>query len=230
MGLKLIHQDEDVVVIDKPLGMAVHPTTGWSGPTVTGELAKSGVQLARVGASEREGVVHRLDANTTGVMVLAKSPRAYQSLKDQFHDREVTKVYHALVQGHPDPTSGTVDAPIDRHPKHRERFAVVSAGRPSKTHYETLEAFRGASLIEVELETGRTHQIRVHMSAIGHPCVGDTLYGADPTFAQTMGVGRQWLHAKRLGFKHPGTGELVVFESEYAPDLAASLAHLGAES
>ena len=230
MVLKVVYQDDDIVVIDKPLGMAVHPTPGWGGPTVTGELAKSGVQLSRAGAAEREGVVHRLDANTTGVMVLAKSDRAYQDLKNQFHDREVAKVYHALVQGHPDPSTGTIDAPIDRHPKHRERFAVVSSGRASTTHYQTLEAFRGASLIEVELETGRTHQIRVHMSAVGHPCVGDTLYGADPTFSRSLGVERQWLHAKRLGFKHPGTGEAVTYESEYAPDLAASLAQLGAES
>lgn len=228
--MNIIYQDEDVVVVDKPLGMAVHPTTGWTGQTVTSEIAKRGIQLATVGVSEREGVVHRLDANTTGVMVLTTSFRAYHDLKEQFHDREVTKVYHALVQGHPDPTSGTVDAPIDRHPKHRERFAVVSSGRDSKTHYETLEAFRGASLLELELETGRTHQIRVHMSAIGHPCVGDTLYGADPTFGRSLGVGRQWLHAKRLGFKHPGTGEPVSYESEYAPDLVASLAQLNSQS
>lgn len=210
--------------------MAVHSTTGWTGPTVVSALAEQGVALASVGAAEREGVVHRLDANTTGVMVLAKSADAYHRLKSQFHDREVAKTYHALVQGHPDPSTGTIDAPIDRHPRHRERFAVVSTGRPSRTHYETLEAFRGASLMQLELETGRTHQIRVHMSAIGHPCVGDLLYGADPAFAESLGLERQWLHAKRLGFTHPVSAEMVSFESEYPPDLAASLARLRARN
>ena len=224
--IEVLYQDDDVIVINKPAGVAVHPSPGWGGATVVQTLAEQGVLLSSAGASEREGVVHRLDANTTGVMVLAKSERAFKDLKDQFRDRETAKVYHALVQGHITPSTGTVDAPIDRHPKHGERFAVVSTGRDSLTHYQTLEAFRGASLIEVDLETGRTHQIRVHMSAIGHPCVGDTLYGADPKFAKTLGLDRQWLHASKLTFRHPSTGEPMTFESEYPKDLAASLARL----
>jgi len=228
--IEVLYQDDDVIVINKPAGVAVHPSPGWGGPTVVQALAEQGVLLSSAGASEREGVVHRLDANTTGVMVLAKSERAFKDLKDQFRDRETAKVYHALVQGHITPSTGTVDAPIDRHPKHGERFAVVSTGRDSRTHYQTLEAFRGASLIEVDLETGRTHQIRVHMSAIGHPCVGDTLYGADPKFAKTLGLDRQWLHASKLTFRHPATGEPMTFESEYPKDLAASLARLRADN
>jgi len=228
--IEVLYQDDDVIVINKPAGMAVHPSPGWGGPTVVQALAEQGVLLSSAGASEREGVVHRLDANTTGVMVLAKSERAFKDLKNQFRDRETAKVYHALVQGHITPSTGTVDAPIDRHPKHGERFAVVSTGRDSLTHYQTLEAFRGASLIEVDLETGRTHQIRVHMSAIGHPCVGDTLYGADPKFAKTLGLDRQWLHASKLTFRHPATGEPMTFESEYPKDLAASLARLRADN
>jgi 23S rRNA pseudouridine1911/1915/1917 synthase len=163
-------------------------------------------------------------------MVLAKSERAYLDLKDQFRERSTAKVYHALVQGHLNPTTGTIDAPIDRHPKHGERFAIVSTGRDSITHYRTLEAFRGASLLEVDLETGRTHQIRVHLSAVGHPCVGDTLYGADPKFAESLGIARQWLHASKLTFRHPATGESVTFETELPKDLAASLARLRADN
>jgi len=163
-------------------------------------------------------------------MVVAKSERAYSSLKQAFRDREVDKRYHALVQGHPDPLRGTVDAPIARHPAGDGRFAVVSDGRPSVTHYDTLEAFRAASLIEVILETGRTHQIRVHMSAIRHPCVGDRLYGADPVLAAHLGLTRQWLHAVRLGFAHPADGRRVEFTSNYSDDLAQSLDILAAES
>lgn len=226
--IEILYQDPDLVVIDKPVAMAVHPSPGWQGETVVNTLAEQGVLLSSSGASEREGVVHRLDANTSGVMVLAKSAIAYEDLKDQFRERKTSKTYYALVQGHLEPGEGTIDAPIDRHPKHGEKFAVVSSGRPSKTHYRTQEAFRGASLVEIDLETGRTHQIRVHMSAVGHPLVGDTLYGADPKFAAELGIQRQWLHATRLTFRHPVTGEVMTFESEFPKDLAASLARLRA--
>jgi 23S rRNA pseudouridine1911/1915/1917 synthase len=175
-------------------------------------------------------VVHRLDAATTGVMVVAKSERAYTALKAAFKERTVEKGYHALVQGHPDPSRGTIDAPIDRHPKHDWRFAVVSGGRPSVTHYEVTEAFPAASLVDIRLETGRTHQIRVHFSALRHPCVGDMTYGADPTLAARLGVERQWLHAVRLGFPHPADGRWVEFVSDYPPDLAGALAVLRAEA
>ena len=172
-GLRVVHEDDDIIVVDKPVGVAAHPSPGWEGPTVIGGLAAAGHRVSTSGAEERQGVVHRLDVGTTGLMVVAKSERAYTVLKDAFRERTVDKRYHTLVQGHPDPLTGTVDAPIDRHPTSPYRFAVVAEGRPSVTHYETLEAFRHATLLEVHLETGRTHQIRVHMSALRHPCVGD---------------------------------------------------------
>jgi 23S rRNA pseudouridine1911/1915/1917 synthase len=229
-GLVVLYEDDDIVVIDKPRGVAAHPTPGWSGPTVTGGLTAAGHTVATSGAAERQGIVHRLDANTTGVMVVAKSERAYSALKRAFRERTVDKRYHALVQGHPDPLRGTIDAPIGRHPSGDGRFAVVSDGRPSVTHYDTLEAFRAASLISVHLETGRTHQIRVHMAAMRHPCVGDLLYGADPVLAARLGLTRQWLHAVSLTFAHPAGGREVTFTSDYPADLARALDILRAES
>jgi len=229
-GLVVVYEDDDIVVVDKPPGVAAHPTPGWDGPTVLQGLLAAGHTIATSGAAERQGIVHRLDANTSGLMVVAKSERAYSALKRAFRDREVDKIYHALVQGHPDPLRGTVDAPIARHPSGDGRFAVVAGGRPSVTHYDTLEAFRAASLIEVVLETGRTHQIRVHMAAIRHPCVGDRLYGADPVLAARLGLTRQWLHAVRLGFAHPADGHRVEFTSEYSPDLSLALDLLRDES
>jgi len=229
-GLIVLYEDDDIIVIDKPRGVAAHPSPGWTGPTVTGGLAAAGHTIATSGAAERQGIVHRLDANTTGVMVVAKSERAYSALKRAFRERTVDKRYHALVQGHPDPLRGTVDAPIGRHPSGDGRFAVISDGRPSVTHYDTLEAFRAASLISVHLETGRTHQIRVHMAALRHPCVGDLLYGADPALAARLGLTRQWLHAVSLSFEHPADGRVVTFTSEYPPDLARALDLLRAES
>ena len=229
-GLVVLYEDDDIVVVDKPRGVAAHPTPGWSGPTVIGGLVAAGHTVATSGAAERQGIVHRLDANTTGVMVVAKSERAYSELKRAFRERTVDKRYHALVQGHPDPLRGTVDAPIGRHPSGDGRFAVVSDGRPSVTHYDTLEAFRAASLVSVQLETGRTHQIRVHMAAIRHPCVGDLLYGADPVLAARLGLTRQWLHAVSLTFAHPAGGGEVSFTSTYPADLAHALDVLRAES
>jgi 23S rRNA pseudouridine1911/1915/1917 synthase len=229
-GLTVVYEDADIVVVDKPPGVAAHPTPGWTGPTVLQGLLAAGHTIATSGAAERQGIVHRLDATTSGLMVVAKSERAYSALKRAFREREVDKVYHALVQGHPDPLRGTVDAPIGRHPSGDGRFAVVAGGRPSVTHYDTLEAFRAASLIEIILETGRTHQIRVHMSAIRHPCVGDRLYGADPVLAARLGLTRQWLHAVRLGFAHPADGRRVEFTSEYPADLEHALDVLRRES
>jgi 23S rRNA pseudouridine1911/1915/1917 synthase len=229
-GLVVLYEDDDIIVVDKPRGVAAHPTPGWTGPTVIGGLISAGHTVATSGAAERQGIVHRLDANTTGVMVVAKSERAYSALKRAFRERSVDKRYHALVQGHPDPLRGTVDAPIGRHPAGDGRFAVVSDGRPSVTHYDTLEAFRAASLVAVELETGRTHQIRVHMAGIRHPCAGDLLYGADPVLAARLGLTRQALHAVSLRFAHPADGRLVSFTSPYPPDLAHALDILRAES
>jgi 23S rRNA pseudouridine1911/1915/1917 synthase len=222
-GIRIIHDDDSIVVLDKPVGIAVHPSPGWSGPTVVGHLAAAGFRIATSGASERQGIVQRLDVGTSGVMVICKGERAYSVLKNAFRQRTVDKVYHALVQGHPDPLSGTIDAPIGRHPKADYKFAVMADGRHSVTHYETLEAHRFASLLEVHLETGRTHQIRVHMSALKHPCLGDLTYGADPTLARRVGLERQWLHAVRLGFEHPDTGAHVEYESPYPDDLAHAL-------
>ena len=209
-GLVILYADDDVIVVDKPVGVAAHPSPGWTGPTVIGGVAGAGHRVSTSGAEERQGVVHRLDVGTSGVMAVAASESAYTSLKRQFKERTVEKVYHSLVQGHPDPLRGTIDAPIDRHPTHDYRWAVVAEGRPSITHYETLEAFPHASLLEIHLETGRTHQIRVHMSALKHPCVGDLTYGADPRLAARLGLQRQWLHALTLNFEHPKKGHVSV--------------------
>lgn len=225
-GMTILHEDDDIVVVDKPVGVAAHPSPGWTGPTVIGGLAALGVRVSTSGAAERQGIVHRLDVGTTGVMVVAKSEHAYTVLKRAFKERTVEKRYHAVVQGHPDPSSGTIDAPIDRHPKHDYRFAVMADGKPSVTHYDTLEAFRSASLLDVHLETGRTHQIRVHFSALRHPCVGDVTYGADPTLAKRLGLTRQWLHARTLGFDHPADGRWVEFAGEYPADLESALEKL----
>ena len=225
-GLVVVHDDDDLVVVDKPVGVAAHPSPGWTGPTVVGGLAAAGYRIATSGAAERQGVVHRLDVGTSGLMVVAKSEYAYSRLKQAFRDRTVDKTYHALVQGHPDPLVGTIDAPIGRHPTADYKWAVVASGKPSITHYEVLEAFPAASLVEVHLETGRTHQIRVHFSALRHPCVGDLTYGADPRLAAQLGLTRQWLHAVRLGFTHPGTDVWVEFTSSYPPDLATALERL----
>ena len=229
-GLRIVHEDDDIVVVDKPVGVAAHPSPGWEGPTVIGGLAAAGHRVSTSGAEERQGVVHRLDVGTSGLMVVAKSERAYTVLKDAFRERTVDKRYHALVQGHPDPSAGTVDAPIDRHPTSAYKFAVVAGGRDSVTHYDTVEAFRHASLLDVHLETGRTHQIRVHMAALKHPCVGDLTYGADPTLAKKLKLERQWLHAVRLSFAHPDDGRWVEFESPYAPDLQRALDTIAALS
>jgi 23S rRNA pseudouridine1911/1915/1917 synthase len=225
-GLRVIHSDDDIVVVDKPVGVAAHPSPGWTGPTVLAGLAALGQPVATSGAAERQGIVHRLDAGTTGVMVVAKSEAAYRLLKQAFRDREVDKRYHAVVQGQLDPLRGTIDAPIARHPHHDWRWAVVSGGRPSVTHYQTLEAFPGASLVDVTPQTGRTHQIRVHFAAVRHPCVGDLTYGADPVLATRLGLTRQWLHARALRFSHPATGTPVSYASEYPPDLAEALRRL----
>lgn len=222
-GFEVLYCDEDIVVVDKPAGVAAHPSPGWKGPTVVSALAGAGVSVSTSGAAERQGIVHRLDVGTSGLMVVARSERAYTALKRAFKERTVEKVYHTVIQGLPDPLEGTIEAPIGRHPGYEWRFAVVDDGRDSVTHYETLEAFGRATLVEVHLETGRTHQIRVHFSALRHPCCGDLTYGADPALSAGLGLTRQWLHARRLGFEHPATGETVSFESPYPQDLDFAL-------
>jgi 23S rRNA pseudouridine1911/1915/1917 synthase len=222
-GLNVIYNDDFLIVIDKPVGIAAHASPGWQGATVVGAILAAGYQLSTSGAAERQGVVHRLDVGTSGLMVVAKNEIAYANLKDQFRNRSVTKIYHALAQGHLDPTVGTIDAPIDRHPREDYRFAVVANGKPSITHYKTLEVFPAVTLLEIELETGRTHQIRVHLSALHHPLVGDMTYGSDPALAKRLNISRPWLHAKQLGFTHPARGQQLSFTAEYPADLTRSL-------
>ena len=222
-GMSIIHEDDAIIVVDKPVGVAAHAAAGWSGPTVIGGLAAAGHTIATSGAAERQGIVSRLDVGTSGVMVVAKGEHAYSVLKRAFRERTVSKTYHALVQGLPDPVVGTIDAPIGRNPRRDGLYAVRSDGKHAITHYRVLEAFRSASLLEIDLETGRTHQIRVHMSATKHPCCGDIPYHADPTLAARLGLSRQWLHAVGLGFEHPESGEYVEFESPYPADLQHAL-------
>ncbi|MET0871417.1 MAG: RluA family pseudouridine synthase [Paeniglutamicibacter terrestris] len=221
--LKIIADDDEYVVIDKPVGVAAHPSPGWVGPTVVGALIAAGYRISTSGAAERQGIVHRLDVGTSGLMVVAKTERAYTALKLAFKERTPKKIYHAVVQGLPDPLEGTINAPLGRHPGYDWKFAVVEDGRPSVTHYKVMEAFGRASLVEVTLETGRTHQIRVHFGAMRHPCAGDQTYGADPKLSAALGLTRQWLHAQRLGFFHPVNGEWMEYTSSYPLDLVSSL-------
>ncbi len=225
-GLRIVYDDNDIVVIDKPVGCAAHPSPGWMGPTVVGALSAAGYTISTSGSAERQGIVHRLDVGTSGLMVVAKSDRAFTVMKDAFRNRTVAKIYHALIQGHMDPTTGTIDAPIDRHPKEDHRFAVVAQGKESITHYEVIEFYRSVSLVKVELETGRTHQIRVHFSALNHPLVGDMTYCADPVLAKSLAISRPWLHAMELRFAHPITGQDMRFSAPYPDDLLRSLALL----
>ena len=225
-GLTIVFDDQDIVVIAKPIGCAAHPSPGWTGPTVVGALMAAGYTISTSGPAERQGIVHRLDVGTSGLMIVAKSDKAFHVLKDAFRNRTVDKIYHAMVQGHMDPTTGTIDAPIDRHPKEDHRFAVMATGKESITHYEVIEFYRGVSMVKIELETGRTHQIRVHFSALHHPLVGDTTYGADPVLAKSLQMSRPWLHAAELRFAHPVTGEALNFHAPYPADLTRSLALL----
>lgn len=224
--LKIVYQDTDLVIVNKPVGCAAHPSPGWTGPTVVGALVAAGIPITSSGPAERQGIVQRLDVGTSGLMMVAKTEDAYLKLKDMFRNREIKKIYHALAQGHLEPAIGTIDAPIDRHPKEDYKMAVVSDGKPSITHYEVIEYYRSVSLLKVELETGRTHQIRVHMSAIRHPLVGDLTYGADPNLAEEIGVSRPWLHAQALEFTHPISGLPISVNAEYPRDLTDSLSRL----
>lgn len=225
-GLEIVYNDDDIVVVNKPVGVAAHPSGSWKGPTVIGALIAAGYTITTSGPAERSGIVQRLDVGTSGLMMVAKSEAAYLALKDAFRKRLVHKVYHALVQGHLDPSTGTIDAPIDRHPRDDYKMAVVADGKESITHYKVIEYYRSVSLVEVELETGRTHQIRVHFSALNHPLVGDFMYGADPTLAESLAISRPWLHALHLSFDHPITGVHLELSAPYPNDLHKSLALL----
>ncbi len=225
-SLDVLYEDQDLIVINKPVGVAAHSGPGWTGPTVIGSLEDAGVRISTSGPPERKGIVQRLDVGTTGAMMVAKSEAAYSKLKHAFRERQVGKTYHALVEGHPDPPRGTIDAPIGRHPSRSWRMAVMEGGKHAITHYDTVELLPGAALLEIGLETGRTHQIRVHMSSLGHPCVGDTFYGADPTKGEKLGLSRQWLHAHSVEFRHPISGELLRVDAPYPADLLAALESL----
>lgn len=221
--MEILYDDEDLVVVNKPVGVAAHTGPGWEGPTVLGNLEAAGFRIATGGPPERQGIVSRLDVGTSGAMVVAKSEVGYSRLKAAFRNREVEKIYHAVVAGHPDPAHGTVEAPIGRHPSRTWRMAVIEGGKPAVTHYDVTEFLPGAALLEIHLETGRTHQIRVHMAALNHPCVGDVFYGADPRQAERLKLERQWLHARELSFSHPRTEEPVHVVAPYAQDLQRSL-------
>src|SRR5699024_8341571 len=222
-GMDVVYSDDDIIAVNKPVGVAAHPSVGWEGPTVIGGLAAAGFRLSTSGPPERKGIVHRLDVGTSGVMVVASSERAYSALKAAFKERTVHKTYHALVQGLPDPIECTIDAPIGRHPSSGWKFAVTDEGKHAITYYSLMEAFRKALLLDDHPVTGRTHQIRVHMSAIGHPCCGDPMYGSDPNISKRLGLMRQWLHAVKLWFVPPSTGRWIEIETSYPDDLQNAL-------
>ncbi|MCI1901214.1 MAG: RluA family pseudouridine synthase [Bifidobacteriaceae bacterium] len=221
--MEILYEDEDVVVVDKPVGVAAHASIGWSGPTVLGSLLKRGVHITELGAANRRGIVSRLDVGTSGVMLVCKSDLAYVEMRRQFSQHEVVKIYHALAQGNLDQEKATIDAPIGREKGADFRFTVTPVGKPAITHYDVVERFDEATLVKVNLETGRTHQIRVHFSSIGHPLVGDPLYGANPRLGAHLGLERQWLHAMSLEFKHPRTRLWTTVNSHYPADLQQAL-------
>ena len=224
--LEIIYDDDDVVVVNKPVGCAAHASPGWMGPTVVGALLARGYRISTTGPQERQGIVQRLDAGTSGLMLLAKHERSYISMKNQFRNRSIEKVYRTLIQGHIDPVEGSIDAPIGRHPREDYRFAVVADGKASITHYELIEYYQGASLLKVVLETGRTHQIRVHFNALRHPLVGDLAYGGDPVLAARLELKRPWLHAMELSFNQPSSDERITLNAPLPDDLTRALALL----
>ena len=222
--MAVVYEDDDVVVVDKPVGVAAHASVGWSGPTVLGSLRDRGVRITSYGAAGREGIVSRLDVGTSGLMLVCKSELAYTEMRRQFAEHEVKKTYHALVQGGLKEDKATIEAPIGRAKVSDFRFCITPAGKPAITHWDVLERFgHEATLVSVNLETGRTHQIRVHFSSIGHPLCGDPMYGANPVLSEALGLDRQWLHAMKLEFRHPRTRVWTTVESHYPADLAAAL-------
>jgi 23S rRNA pseudouridine1911/1915/1917 synthase len=216
--LNIIYEDDDLLVIDKPAGLTVHPAPGHPGHTLVNALLSHFPHLADISDSLRPGIVHRLDKDTSGVMLVAKSSVAQTDLVEQFKARSVAKAYLVLVKGHLTPEDGAIEAPIGRDPGNRKRMAVVASGREARTEYRVIRYIADYTLLEVKPETGRTHQIRVHFSAIGYPVVGDKVYGVKSAY-----LSRQFIHASRLGFKLPSTGEYVEFKSELPPDLAQAL-------
>ena len=223
--LTIIYQDGDIIVLDKPAGLTVHPAPGHPSGTLVNALLAACPDLQGIAGTLRPGIVHRLDKDTSGLMVVAKNGRAQRALQGQLKEREVRKIYLALVKGVPAPREGTIEAPIGRHPKNRKKMAVVADGRESTTRYHVREEIAGGkySLLEVEPVTGRTHQIRVHLAAIGHPVVGDATYGRS-----SESIGRQFLHAHKLAFAMPLGGRTVEFVSPLPADLREALSRLQA--
>ncbi len=219
--LNIVYEDGDVLVIDKPAGLTVHPAPGHPGHTLANAILNHLPGLSAEAGSLRPGLVHRLDRDTSGLLVVAKSRAAQADLSEQFQTRAVAKTYLVLVKGKLSPESGIIEANIGRDPRHRQRMAVVAGGREARTGYRVVRYIRDDSLLEIKPETGRTHQIRVHLAAIGHPVVGDATYGVKSPY-----LGRQFLHASRLGFRLPSTGRYVEFESPLPPDLERALAEI----
>ena len=216
--LNILYEDADLLVIDKPAGMTVHPAPGHASATLVNAILAHCDDLSGVGGVLRPGIVHRLDRDTSGVILVAKNDAAHNMLARQLKARTVEKTYVALIEGTPTPPEGIIDAPIARDPRNRQRMAIVEGGRESVTAYRVVERFRGYALVEARPKTGRTHQIRVHLAAIGHPIVGDRVYGKASAL-----VGRQFLHAARIAFEHPRTGERVTFEAPLAGELQRAL-------
>ena len=221
--MTIAYEDDDIVVVDKPVGVAAHASVGWTGPTVLGSLIQRGVHITSMGAAGRQGIVSRLDVGTSGLMLVCKYDLAYKEMRRQFSEHEVKKTYHALVQGNLKEDKATIEAPIGRAKVSDFRFTVTPAGKEAVTHWDVMERFGEATLASINLETGRTHQIRVHFSSIGHPLVGDPMYGANPRLSQALGLERQWLHAMELEFRHPRTHINTVVTSRYPTDLQHAL-------
>ena len=219
--LSIVFEDEDLIVIDKPAGMTVHPAPGNEDHTLANAVLAHAPDIEGIGGERRPGIVHRLDKDTSGLIIIAKNERVHANLSDQFKSREVSKVYLALVVGHPSPPEADIDAPIGRHPHDRQRMAIVSTGRPSITRYRVVTSYSRSTLVEARPRTGRTHQIRVHLSSVGHPVVGDTTYGR-----LAEGLSRQFLHAHHLAFTHPASGETIRFTAELPSDLRSYLDRL----
>ena len=229
-NLKILYEDEYIIVINKPANIASQNSVGWYGQSIVGILTAAGYKLYKNEEDpQQDGIVHRLDVGTSGVMVLAKNEFAYKNLKEQFKYRTVKKIYHALLEGNIPEISGSIYDPIDRISEEKYLFDVVPDGKPSTTHYTKIlvlpesKLFPTVSLVEINLETGRTHQIRLHFSNIHHPLVGDLKYGCDRGLAARLKLKHQWLHAKKLEINHPLTGKRMIFNTEYPYDLKKSL-------
>ncbi len=219
--LDVVYEDDNLLVVDKPAGMTVHPSPGHPDGTLANAVLGRNPDIEGIGGEQRPGIVHRLDKDTSGLIVVAKNERAHTNLSDQFKERSVTKGYVALVHGHVSPTEAIIDAPIGRHPRDRKKMTVVERGREARTYYKAVDAFKKFTLLELQPRTGRTHQIRVHLASMRHPVVGDAVYGHPHRSLE-----RHFLHASRLGFYHPGSGEHVEWTSDLPAELADFLSNL----